>query len=36
MEQVRVSATSAAFGCHRKTYTQPVVHAFLAHVVLGA
>ena len=32
MEQVRVSATFAAFGCHRKTHTQPVIYAFLGHV----
>ena len=34
MEQVRLrmSATFAAFGCHRKTHTQPVIHAFLGDV----
>ena len=32
MEQVRVSATFAAFGCHRKTHTQPVIHVFLGDV----
>ena len=36
MEQVRVSATFAAFGCHRKTHTQPVIHAFLGQVDSGA
>ena len=36
MEQVRVSATFAAFGCHRKTHTQPVIHAFLGDVDSGA
>ena len=32
MEQVRVRATFAAFGRHRKTHTQPVIHAFLGDV----
>ena len=36
MEQVRVSATFAAFGCHRKQHTQPVIHAFLGHADLVA
>ena len=36
MEQVRVSATFAAFGCHRKTHMQSVIHAFLGHVDSGA
>ena len=35
MEQVRVSATFAAFGCHRKAHTQPVIHVFLGHVDSG-
>ena len=26
MEQVRMSATFAALGYHKKTYTQPVIH----------
>ena len=36
MEQVRVSATFAAFGCRRKTHMQPVIHAFLGDVDSGA
>ena len=38
MEQVslRVSATFAAFECHKKTHTQPVIHAFLGDVDSGA
>ena len=36
MEQVRVSATFTAFGCHRKTHVQPDIHAFFGHVDLGA
>ena len=36
MEQVKVSATFAAFECHRKTHTQPVIHAFLGDVESGA
>ena len=32
MEQVRVSATFAAFGCHRKTHMQHAIHVFLGHV----
>ena len=31
-----MSATFAAFGCHRKTHTQPVIHAFLGDVDSGA
>ena len=31
-----MSATFAAFGCDRKTHTQPVVHAFLGDVDSGA
>ena len=27
-----MSETSAAFGCHRKTHTQPVIHAFIGDV----
>ena len=36
MEQVRVNATFAAFGCHRKTHMQPVIHEFLGDVDSGA
>ena len=31
-----MSATFAAFGCHRKTHRRPVIHAFLGDVDSGA